>query len=345
MIVHNETPLPAAFVPNADDEDQIVGLFLVAMTCAVDGKTSLSLTREQRPLRLTAEEEMVPDDAQFFREGVSVTASGFVYMPGGRGTTADASLRIGDVVRRVRAYGPRVWQSGLAGGVVPSSPLPTDRVEMVWDNAFGGMYPVEARLEQHEGETLIVPAHPVGYPLNMSGKGFFLEAERAVDQPLPLLEDPDQPVTRPDDRPEPVCFAPYPLHGGLRAAFVLDPEDKKADLSRMRRVTSRACPRLWFPEVPVGTKLRLEGMCPDGAVIEFAVPEPPAEVDVVIGRASQRVALELDAIDIDAEARTVRFVYRRLFRYGLVQYEERLARFQSSPTLQSMEMQSTERPS
>jgi hypothetical protein len=296
------------------------------MTCRI-APDGLSVTSEQKPLMLVSGEDMTPDDAQFYREGVAITASGYVYMPDGKGTSATASLRVGEIERRVRATGPRVWQKGALGGVVPSAATPVDRVPMRWEHAYGGSYDVPASLIEHDGEEMIVPPHPNAYPLNLMGAGFFLEADRAVGEPLPLLEDPDAPLARWDDRPEPTCFAPYPMHGGLRMTSVVDPSDKKVDLSRSRRLSSRACPKLTFDEVAPQTPIRVAGMRPRGEVLSFEVPPAPATVDVVIGRAIQTVELQLDTIDIDAEESSARFVYRRLFRYGLVQFEERAARF------------------
>lgn len=304
----------------------MVGLFLAAMTCRI-GPNGLSVTSEQKPLVLVSGDDMTPDDAQFYREGVAVTASGFVYMADGMASSGLASLRVGKVERRVRATGPRVWQRGVSGGVVPSAATPVDRVPMRWEHAYGGSYDVPASVIEVEGEDFIVPPHPNAYPLNMMGTGFFLEADRAIGEALPLLEDPEAPLARWDDRPEPTCFAPYPLHGGLRMTSVVNPENKKVDLSRSRRLSSRACPKLTFEELPPSTPIRLEGMRPRGDVLSFEVPPSPAAVDVQIGHATKTVELELDTIDIDAEDASARFVYRRLFRYGLVQLEERSARF------------------
>src|SRR5687767_5305857 len=106
----NQTPLPAALVPCAEGGDDMTALVITAITFAVspvsEGKnrvgSGLRLVRAQRPLERGAA-RAEPGDDHFIREGVSVTASGFVYAPGGKGTKADASLEVGEDKRHVRA--------------------------------------------------------------------------------------------------------------------------------------------------------------------------------------------------------------------------------------------------
>src|SRR5690242_15533067 len=113
----NHTPLPSALVPCAEGGDDLTALVLACVTYAItpvtEGKTGaaqpLRLSYVQRPLE-RGSARMEPGDDLFVREGVSVTASGFVYAPGDKATKADATLSVGSEVRRVRAFGPRVWR-------------------------------------------------------------------------------------------------------------------------------------------------------------------------------------------------------------------------------------------
>jgi len=348
MKLINDTPCPGAYLPSADVEDTILGLFLVALTCDITDE-GLRASEEQAPLILSAAgskfsgpdvdpepEELSPDDAQFLRRGVGVTASGYVY-PDKKGgaKTALATLAVGEATRRVMAIGPRVWQEPILGAALtPTSPSKVSRIEMSWDNAYGGIVREPAKVIKVDGEETIVPEHPVAFPLNIDGRGFYLTAKQALRQPLPLLEDPDARIRKWDDRPRPVCFAPCPLWSGLRAAGMFNPDKgNKVDLGRLDRITGRSCPDLHFAEVPAGTVVRLEGMRPAGDVLAFTVPQAPSSVQVRVGEQSHRVELLLDAVDIDAEAAKVRFVFRRLYRYALVQGELRSARFVPGPGL------------
>lgn len=348
MKLINDTPCPGAYIPSADVQDSILGLFLMALSCDITAD-GLRASAEQAPLILSAAgskfsgpdvdpepEELTPDDAQFMRRGVGVTATGYVYPDKkGEAKTALATLTVGDVTRRVMAIGPRVWQEAILGGALtPTSPSKLARIEMSWDNAYGGIVREPAKVLKVNGEETIVPEHPVAFPLNLDGKGFYLTAKQALRQPLPLLEDPDALIKRWDDRPRPVCFAPCPLWSGLRGAGMINPDKgNKVDLERLDTITGRSCPDLHFTEVPAGTAVRLEGMRPAGEVLAFTVPQAPSAVEVQVGEQSHRVELLLDAVDIDAEAARVRLVFRRLYRYALIQGELRSARFVPGPGL------------
>jgi hypothetical protein len=332
----NHTPLPAIMIPNAEAGDDMTALVVCAATFAItplpEGKkpegTNLALVYAQRPVERGAYKH-VPADDHAIRSGVSVTATGHVYAPGGKATKADASLSVGSEQRVVRAFGPRVWREGMFGVLSPTSPLPFDRVPMSWELAYGGAVLRKTSTIKHEGQEYIVPAHPVAFPHNGDGTGFYLERGDALENPLPQLEHPDMPVRAWDDRPHPVCFAPYPLRGGMRL-MALTTQDDKLDLNRMGRLTTRAAPWLVFNEVLPGTPITLRGMRPRGESLAFVVPEVPAVVRVVIGKLRTSLPLRVEAIDIDADAAEVRFVYRVAFTFALIQNDLREAHLEPS---------------
>lgn len=318
----NNTPLLAAMIPNGEDDDRITTLFLCAITYRIAG-TRLEIVPEQRLLFLEPATH-VPNDAVFSKEVVGVCATGFVYpAKGEEAREGFAGLRIGSVETHIVAYGTRVWRRGAFGGLVPSAPLPFDRVAMTWENAYGGMTNEPARIIDIDGEEAFVPEHEAGFPLNFDGKGFYTDESRAVDQPLPQLEDSKNLLCKWDDRPDPLCFAPYPLWGGLRAEYMV--KDKGFEMSGMAKLGSRAAPRTTFDEIESGTEIILGGMRPRGEVLAFAVPRSPVRVVLRVGASSEILVPRLDSIEIDAEAREVRFVYRAKVTYGLVQFEERRA--------------------
>jgi len=322
MLFVNHTPLPAALIPCAEGGDDMTVLAVAAVTCAIGAEHpgGLHVVREQRAVE-RGNERVFPGDDHFIREGVSVTASGYVYAPDGKGTRADASLEVGEEKRLVRVFGPRVWQEGVFGALSPTAPRPFDRVPMSWELAYGGAVLRKTSVVKHEGREYIAPEHPVASPYNVEGMGFYLERGDAIEKPLPQLEHPDEPIRAWDDRPKPVCFAPYPLDGGMRPLALLSGE--KYDLNRMGRLTSRAAPWLVFSSIAPGTPVTLRGMRPKGQALSFVVPEAPVSLRVILGRALFRLEARLDAIDIDAEQAEARFVFRCPFRFGLVQNEQR----------------------
>jgi uncharacterized protein DUF2169 len=331
MLLTNATPLPAAVVHNAED-DRMVSLFVAAATFRIVGGR-LELEEEQLPLLLVVPPPAV-GDGYHSKSGTSVCAVGYVYAPAGQAKQAAARLTVGEIERGILAFGTRVWREGV-GDLTPTSPLPFDRVPMTWEHAYGGsVWRKTALAKLASGEEAIVPAHDEACALNVEGTGFYPERADAIDQPLPQLEDPAAPIASYRDQPDPVCFAPYPLHGGLRARALLDGD--RVDLARAGLTLSRAAPSTTFEAILPGTRVVIEGMRPAGAALAFHVPPPPVTADVIIGDVQRRLALHVDAVDIDAEASRVRVVYRALFAYALIQHEERNLRVEASPELASM---------
>lgn len=320
MELVNDTPLPAALVPNTDGKDEILMLVLTALTLDLSGEPA-ALAAEQEPLR-TAPDPVYPTDAQLIREGVAVCATGHVHAPRPGATEGKATLAIGDLRREILAFGARVWRAGTFGGSPsPTSPRPFDRIPMRWEHAFGGAVQEEPRTLEKDGETYIVPGFERPYMWNPLGKGYYASEKEAIEKPLPELEHPDSRITAWDSQPEPVCFAPYPRFGGLRGAGLLD--GQKVQLQRMARLTGKSAPRSTFPALPPGTPISLGGMRPGGKRLTFTLPEPPVVYHVAVGAIEKKVTPYLDAVDIDADGERVRLLYRAGFRYPLVGGEVR----------------------
>lgn len=337
MNLRNETPLEIALVRSSEPTDEVIVLVVCALTCRVGDGAPLVLAPRQRPLRLvddTAETGEVAD-GHFLRVGVHVCAHGFVHPLEPGGAEGLATLRVGEIERHVAAFGTRVWSQG-AFGLAPSPPLPFERVAMSWDNAYGGHVRNPTTFLEHEGEEVIVPEHPVAHVLNPGGKGFFVTEQQAKGSPLPQLESPNQRIKAWDDRPEPACFAPYPVWGGMRARAVFDGRDGKVDLARTPTLFSRAAPPQVFEDLPAGARVTLGGMLPGRERLSLTVPPPPVRASCRIGDEVTDLSMRLDAIDLFAEEREARFVYRAKHVYPLVQYELREMVCEGTPVLDAM---------
>lgn len=323
----NNTPLQAAMIPNSEEEDRVTALFLCSVTYRIT-EQGLEVASVQQPL-LLGQDLPYPNDAMLLKAAISVCATGFVYPREREARQATAVLRVGSTEATIVAFGPRVWeQSVISGALTPSRPLPFERVAMTWENAFGGVTEEPARILQIDGEEAFLPAHESGYPLNFDGVGFFTDAQKALNQPLPQLEHPGQLLRRWDDHPEPVCFAPCPLWSGLRASFVM--RDGQFDVSRINKIPSRAAPRTTLDRIEPGTVIELSGMRPGSRALSFAAPRSPVIVDLTVGGTASRVVPVLDAVDIDAEAGEVRLLYRASVTYGLVQFDVRTATLEAT---------------
>ena len=74
-------------------------------------------------------------------------------------------------------------------------------------------------------------------------------------------------------------------------------------------------------------------MTRDGCALRFLVPQLPVVFIVEANGGSSTVQPELDAIDIDAEARQVRFLYRSTMTIPLVAFSARAIRCEATPSL------------
>lgn len=334
MRIENHTPLPIQLFRNAEDGDQITAFVLCALTCDIIGGR-LEVAKEQRPLE-TDPRLPHPHDAMWLKErAASVCATGFVYPPGEEGVEAEASVAVGERIVRVVAIGRRVWRRGLAGRMVPTAPLPFDRVAMQWSHAFGGRFQRPWTVQRLEGEEVMVPGHESHFPDNPDGAGFYLSAEDADEKALPLLEDPEHRVARVDDWPRPRCFAPYPLEGAMRADLILR-DGTEVVREELPRLASRAMPALTFDALEPGMPVWLSGMRPGGAGFGFALPAAPLSVEVSVGADRAVLSPRLDSVDIDAEAAQARFVFRAPFGYDLVRRERRAVVVAPTPAFEAM---------
>lgn len=288
MRFSNQTPLHAAMVPNAEEDDRVTALFISAITYRIT-RGRLEVAPEQRPLLLGGADLPYPHDAMFNKEAVSVCATGFVYPKEGRARVATAILRVGTYDVPITVFGQRVWQkSVLSGELVPTSPLAFERVAMSWENAYGGMTAEPARVVEVNGEESFLPQSEGGYPLNFNGKGFYPDEARALGNPLPQLEHPEQLLQRWDDRPEPVCFAPYPLWGGLRAVHVL--RGQRLNMVGGGKRSPRDSRQAAGAIVP-GASSALFGARASEGLVSFDVPRSPVAVKEI-----ERQALDMSGV-------------------------------------------------
>ncbi len=102
-------------------------------------------------------------------------------------------VSLGTLDKELRVFGNRHWQKVIG----PSIPEPMVEMPISYENAFGGK----------------------NYKKNPLGKGFqTIETEtKETYLPLPNIEDPEHIITSPDDRPEPVGFAPLDMMWPQRA--------------------------------------------------------------------------------------------------------------------------------
>jgi hypothetical protein len=146
-------------------------------------------------------------DFALLKPATDVLLIGRAIAPAAHTRVADVGLRVGPVSRTVRVFGDRHWQKS-AGSWRPSAPQVWERMPLRWELAWGGVAPRSGdRVPEHEAR------NPVGRGIT-NHQGVPTE-----DQPLPNLEDPNELLNDPRDRPTPACFAPIAPTWSPRSAY------------------------------------------------------------------------------------------------------------------------------
>lgn len=316
----NETPVSAMLWRTALDDERIAAALLARITYRiVDGR--LFMDNEQ-PWIVSQETwespvgPLAPDDC-FRRGGVDLLVLGSARAPWGQPSPkVEVRVGLGEFVTGVDVYGERVWSRSLGAGLRPSAPVPFVERPLSLELAFGG-----TRL----WDQLEVP-----FPANPGGKGWYFDEAAALEQPLPNIEDPHNPIQRVADQPEPVGagFCPLGFGPSLRRCVEFTPEGwiKKLDA----RLFNQAFPDFIAPQPAEGARFVATGVHPEGPVA-FRVPTLPLLADIQIGDARVERLLPIDQIGVEPDLGRVFITYRYPFRYPVVRMQPRACVLRWSP--------------
>lgn len=209
----------------------------------------------------------------------------------------DVRLRVGTLAKTLRVFGDRRWErNGKAWRITP--PEPWQRMPLRWELAFGGC-----------GAT--PPDAPPEYEArNPVGRGFTAKDEQDIaGRPLPNLEDPDQLIASPQDRPAPACCAPVAatwlprrLYAGTYDAAWQRQRAPHLPPDFDARFFQMAPPGLVAPgHLAGGEAVELAG-CTLGGPLRFDLPACSLELDFDFDgqHRSERPALEMVLLEPDA---------------------------------------------
>jgi len=316
--LRNRTDANARLLGSGADADHQLGCLIARPTFRIEGRELVPTPDAPWPIEPTAHETeygAFPGDVPFLTGGIDVFVVGNAYAPNGSASQLDVSVQVGaDFGRTIRVVGDRTWERS-ADGLRPSEPEPFRSMPLGWEQAFGGK--------------VVLDTGELPFGANPAGKGFYIEEERAVGQPLPNLEDPADPVERWDDRPEPVGTAPYPPDGFLRVLNAIDFDPENLEDPRLDRIKplffNAAHPKMILEpgrEPKPGDDIEVSGVRPDGA-LRFAMPDVPFHAHVQLEERSYLFPLHLDQIGILADTLRVFLSYRVVFRYRVAPLERR----------------------
>lgn len=298
MELVNRTPFAAERTVVSDREGRDVLLTVVKCTYALGPSGRLEPAEKQRPMQPADAFHGEPgessvrweSDLAVYKPATDVVVLGHAWPPRVPEPQVQVALRIGPLFRVLTVFGDRRWRKGLG----MSSPEPFEKMPLTYERAFGGMDRSAADPRHHEME----PRNPVG-------RGFRAQRSElgSAEALLPNIEDPEQLIRSPKDRPAPAGFGFIARSWQPRAALAgtYDEAWKKGRAPLPPRDFddrhhNAASPGLTASPHLVGNELvELAHMSPRGT-LRFHLPGTRPRVFTSIGRTRHEVPLRFDTL-------------------------------------------------
>jgi hypothetical protein len=244
----------------------------------------------------------VPSDVFEFKPGTDVVLVADAH-PRPGAPHAEVTLRVGPVAKAIRAYGLRVWQRGMLGGVVPGPAMPLRApLPIVYELAWGGL-------------DLSNPEKPLAEPKNHVGRGVTREPAKLVNQAAAQLELVGKPLGERGNVP--ASFGPIHRHWEPRASFA-GTYDKAWSETRMPLLPGDFDPRFnvcvphdqWSPTpLSPDTLIEVVGATEDDLFRVQLPREAPAFSSLARGERKGH-ATHLDTVLVDTRERRVELTWR-----------------------------------
>lgn len=212
-LVENRTPYAAERTWVQDQNANKIWLVIVKATYNVrpDGSTRLA-PEQELPLRQgtywgePGQSSLIYEaDLLGLKASTDILVIGSAYAPSARRVSnLDVELQVGDVQKRLRIFGDRVWDRGIFG-VSMSSPQLFESMPIRYERAFGGWDRTDDNIAEHRMEL----RNPVG-------TGFATKSAHCIGMKLPNIEDPHSLIGSWQDRPSPAGFGPLECHWSPR---------------------------------------------------------------------------------------------------------------------------------
>lgn len=225
MDIINETTFPHGFVICKGPKGQPILTIIIKGTFAIPGQTRAQATPADSQLPLATTDEYYHDDVTSstriesdkvpYKPRADIVLVGKAYAMGKQpATVVDVLLRVGRVVKIIRAFGDRQWlyPSWLSLSPSISQTQPFTEMPLIYERAFGG---IDHKAGKWCKENLI-------------GCGFIGKKSKVSvhKKPLPNLEDPKNLITTWDSQPKPVGFGFYSRNWQPRMGYTGTYDDK-----------------------------------------------------------------------------------------------------------------------
>ncbi|MCA9786636.1 MAG: DUF2169 domain-containing protein, partial [Candidatus Cloacimonetes bacterium] len=297
--LRDRSPFESALFNLPDPRGVDTLIVVIAATFTLDERPAIAI--EQRPIALadvyegdpTASSLRYPTAVHLAKPGTDVCLLGDACAPGERPIPElDVALGVADRLVRARVYGDRYWTQGLRH-VQPSAPQLFTRVPVTWERAYGG------------GHGALVEAR------NPVGVGFLgsRQVHELLGQPVPNVDDPDDPLRWLGQAPRPIGVAPIAATWAPRVGFAGTYDDAwqreqapflPADFDP--RFHCVAVERLHFDAPLVGGEpVVLDGFDP-ARRWHLRLPRCVLDVDATIAGSRQRLRPILDTVLLEPRA-------------------------------------------
>jgi hypothetical protein len=310
VFFENETPFDAKFVGiRLGKPEDAIGMVFIKATYDLDfeqGRWSISAD----PIPITTDTVETPfgvfhGEVNPPREGTDVCVMATVRRDRPV-REAVLTLKINELVSRIRVLGDRTWRRSAAG-LVPSSPTPFTEMPLSYRRAYGG---------QADQEGAKVP-----WPDNPTGTGYYLSEDGALGNALHNIEPADFSGSPHWSRPVPVAgWAPYPNTWGLRIKQAYEMEGER--LKRVNRtIFNNAHPSLILSKAVPGDSFHIEGLF--DRPLTCRIPEQRLKIRTTIGQEELLPPSHIDGLYLWVDERKLVVSHRAVFSYVVRRHEPR----------------------
>ncbi len=311
--VKNETP----FVPGLAVLPDLAGvdtLYVSVKATFEIGAQGVRVAEKQLPVVAADEPWGKPGESSVryagevhpLKPATDVVLVGDAYAPGGKPASKFGVLfSVGRLKKTIAVFGDRKWKAGLLG-LRPSEPVPTVRVPLVWERAYGG------RHDLGEGRFVAEMRNPVG--VGFRGKR---SASEMKGTPLPNLEYLYRFIASVSDHPPPAGVGFIAAHWQPRASFA-GTYDERWEQERAPYFPADLDPR-FFQAAPAdqvypghlqgGEPVQIQNAAPVG-VQRFVLPTCQLEVAARIRGKVEEPAMRIETLLLEPDRERFSLLWR-----------------------------------
>ena len=313
MQLINQTPYAGAVFVDVDRSGADTLVLAIKATFEIGGGENPRLAPVQDPIAFAdtyageagASSLLYESDANWGRQATDVALMAYAYPVRDGDRETDVGVRIGRTVKTAHVFGDRIW-NGVLGNAHPSRPKPFERIPLIYERAFGGVDDSPER-----------PADRAAEPRNPVGRGIRATLSRRPLESilLPNIEDPQDVIGRPDDRPVPVGFTFVPKEWQPRTEYA-GSYDESWQASRMPllpddfdpRFYSAASPGLSIPFLSGGEVVDLLNLTANRRE-QFSVPQVGVQASFHVDAVPTAIQMRVDTLLIDTVNMKVSMVW------------------------------------